>query len=62
MLTDDVILLKCPHCNGRALVVNGTFKNEGKYSVVCGSCFCATTWCISKQDAVERWNRLTDHK
>lgn len=55
-LTDAGVLLPCPHCKGRAVLVEGTLQASGKYSVVCGECFCATTWCILKEDAIGRWN------
>lgn len=55
-LTDAGVLLPCPHCKGRAVLVEGTLQASGKYSVVCGECFCATTWCILKEDATGRWN------
>ena len=55
-LTDAGVLLWCPHCKGRAVLVEGKLKAVGKYSVVCGECFCATTWCTSKEDAIGRWN------
>lgn len=55
-LTEAGVLLPCPHCKGRAVLVEGTLQASGKYSVVCGECFCATTWCILKEDAIGRWN------
>lgn len=55
-LTDAGALLGCPHCKGRAVLVEGKLKAVGKYSAVCGECFCATTWCTSKEDAIGRWN------
>lgn len=55
-LTDAGVLLPCPHCKGRAVLVEGTLQAPGKYSVVCGECFCATKWCILKEDAIGRWN------
>ena len=55
-LTDAGVLLPCPHCKGRAVLVEGTLQASGKYSVVCGECFCATTWCILKEDAIGRGN------
>lgn len=35
-------------------------ENIGKYSVVCGRCFCATTWEISKENAEFDWNRRAE--
>lgn len=58
-LTEAGVLLPCPHCKGRAVLVEGTLQASGKYSVVCGECFCATTWCILKEDAIGRWNTRT---
>ncbi len=55
-LTDAGVLVPCAHCKGRAVLVEGTLSAPGRYSVVCGECFCATTWCISKEDAIGRWN------
>lgn len=55
-LTDAGVLVPCAHCKGRAVLVEGTLSAPGKYSVVCGECFCATMWCISKEDAIGRWN------
>ena len=55
-LTDARVLLPCGHCKGRAVLVEGKLQAVGKYSVVCGECFCATTWCTSKEDASRRWN------
>ena len=55
-LTDAGVLLPCPHCKGRATLVEGTLQAPGKYSVVCCECFCATKWCILKEDAIGRWN------
>lgn len=55
-LTDAGALIPCGHCKGRAVLVEGKLKAVGKYSVVCGECFCATTWCTSKEDAIGRWN------
>lgn len=55
-LTETGVLVPCPHCKGRAVLVEGTLQASGKYSVVCGECFCATTWCILKEDAIGRWN------
>lgn len=55
-LTDAGVLVGCPHCKGRAVLVEGKLQAVGKYSVVCGEFFCATTWCTSKEDAIGRWN------
>ena len=55
-LTDAGVLVPCAHCKGRAVLVEGTFRAPGRYSVVCGKCFNATTWCVSKEDAIGRWN------
>ena len=55
-LTDAGVLLPCAHCRGRAILIEGTFQAPGKYGVVCGECFCATTWCVTKEDAIGRWN------
>lgn len=55
-LTDAGVLLPCAHCKGRAVLVEGTLQAPGRYSVVCGKCFNATTWCVSKEDAIGRWN------
>lgn len=55
-LTDKGVLLPCAHCKGRAVLVEGTLQAPGRYSVVCGKCFNATTWCVSKEDAIGRWN------
>ena len=55
-LSEAGVLLPCPHCKGRATLVEGTLQAPGKYSVVCGECFCATKWCILKEDAIGRWN------
>lgn len=55
-LTDAGVLVPCAHCKGRAVLVEGTLQAPGRYSVVCGECFNATTWCVSKEDAIGRWN------
>lgn len=55
-LTERGVLISCPCCKGRAVVVEGTFRNSGKYSVTCGMCFLSTVWCTSRKDAIERWN------
>ena len=55
-LTENVVLVPCAHCKGRAVLVEGTLQAPGRYSVVCGECFNATTWCVSKEDAIGRWN------
>ena len=55
-LTDAGVLVPCAHCKGRAVLVEGTLQAPGRYSVVCGECFTATTWCIAKEDAIGRWN------
>ena len=55
-LTDAGVLVPCAHCKGRAVLVEGTLQAPGRYSVVCGKCFNATTWCVSKEDAIGRWN------
>lgn len=55
-LTGQGVLLPCAHCKGRAVLVEGTLQAPGRYSVVCGECFNATTWCVYKDDAIERWN------
>ena len=55
-LTDAGVLLPCAHCRGRAILIEGTFQAPGKYGVVCGECFCATKWCVAKEDAIGRWN------
>ena len=38
-LTEAGVLLPCPNCKGRAVLVEGTLQASGKYSVVCGECF-----------------------
>ena len=55
-LTDAGVLVPCAHCKGRAVLVEGMLQAPGRYSVVCGECFNATTWCVSKEDAIGRWN------
>ena len=55
-LTDAGVLVPCAHCKGRAVLVEGTLQAPGRYSIVCGECFNATTWCVSKEDAIGRWN------
>lgn len=55
-LTEAGVLVPCAHCKGRAVLVEGTLQAPGRYSVVCGECFNATTWCVSKEDAIDRWN------
>lgn len=51
-------LLPCPHCGGRAVMVEGKRpENIGRYSVTCGQCFCATRWEISPENAAYDWNR-----
>ena len=55
-LTEAEVLLPCAHCKGRAILVEGKIEAPGRYSVVCGECFCATTWCVLKEDATGRWN------
>lgn len=52
-LTGEGVLVPCAHCKGRAV---GMLQAPGRYSVVCGECFNATTWCVSKEDAIGRWN------
>lgn len=55
-MTERGELLPCAHCKGRAVLVEGTLRASGRYSAVCGKCFNATTWCVSKEDAIGRWN------
>lgn len=55
-LTEAGVLVPCAHCKGRAVLVDGTLQAPGRYSVVCGECFNATTWCVSREDAIVRWN------
>lgn len=55
-LADAEVLIPCPCCRSRAIVVEGTYQAPGKYSVTCGECFFATPWCVYKDDAIERWN------
>ena len=55
-LTEAGVLVPCAHCKGRAVLVEETLQAPGRYSVVCGECFNATTWCVSKEDAIGRWN------
>lgn len=55
-LTEQGVLIPCPCCKSRAIVVEGTYQAPGKYSVTCGECFFATPWCVYKDDAIERWN------
>ena len=55
-LMDAGVLVPCAHCKGRAVLVDGTLQAPGRYSVVCGECFNATTWCVSREDAIVRWN------
>lgn len=49
-------LLPCPHCGGRPVIVIGTLRNAGKYSVTCGMCFSATGWNTLEADAIKIWN------
>ena len=55
-LTDARVLVPCANCKGRAVLVEGTLQAPGRYSVVCGKCFNATTRRVSKEDAIGRWN------
>lgn len=48
----------CPFCGGKAVMVEGTQpRNIGRFSAVCGMCFCATAWEINKENAEFVWNR-----
>lgn len=55
-LTERGYAIQCPNCKGGAVIVEGSLRNSGKYSVTCGMCFLSTPWCVSKKDAIGRWN------
>lgn len=56
-------LKPCPFCGGEAVIVDGTQpRNIGKFSVVCGMCFCATPWEINQENAEFTWNRRADNE
>ena len=54
-------LLPCPHCGGRPVIVIGTLRNAGKYSVTCGMCFSATGWNTLEADATRLIYAMTSY-
>ena len=55
----EVDLKLCPLCGGKAEIIQ--YPANGKVTVSCGGCMANISFCPSKTEAIDRWNRRTDN-